>query len=377
MAERARARGGAEASESTAAGQELAPRRSVRGWLTLLGKLALLVAITWALYRAIGLNLSELSRADLARWRPAPAPLTISAVLLIAVYLTHALLWRRIVRDLVGERLAVGPAFRIYFLANLGRYLPGRIWQVAGMAVLAQRAGVPAIGAITASALAQISFLLTGALFLAVLMPVLFGIGPALAAAGGCAALLGGLFWSAGTESGARTRRWLGKRLGPRVATALEAVGRMRARDAGVWLIGYGASWILLGGAYALFTIAFVPAAATEVRHLAGTMAAGYLSGYLAIFAPAGVGIREGVMGLLLARVVPGPAAIVISVASRIWFTATELVVLAAIPFLRRGARTGQSGEQEPAGSVGGPAAAAEMPGTKMSTSNDARQEAP
>jgi hypothetical protein len=65
-------------------------------------------------------------------------------------------------------------------------------------------------------------------------------------------------------------------------------------------------------------------------------MAASYLGGYLAIFAPAGAGVREGVMGLLLTQVAPPPAAIVIAVASRIWFTATELIVLLVIPFLRR-----------------------------------------
>jgi hypothetical protein len=340
--------------------------RTRRHWAIRIGKAVLLVAIVWALYCAIGLNLSELSRADLTRWRPATLPLLGSAILLIAVYLTHALLWRRIVGDLVGRPIAVATAFRIYFLANLGRYLPGRIWQVAGMAALAQRAGVPPVGAIMASALAQLCFLLTGTLFLTALMPVLFGVGPALAAAIGCAFLVGALFWSAGTASGARTRERIGERCGPRISTALRAVERMRARDAGGWLIGYALSWVLLGGAFALFTTAFVPEAAREARHLAGTMAAGYLSGYLAIFAPAGVGVREGILGVLLSRVVPPPAAIVVSITSRVWFTATELLVLMVIPFLRgpvEERRAGQSGR-----GTGEPA-------TTMS--NDARQEAP
>jgi hypothetical protein len=360
--------------EATGGGDGGAPRTGVgkgpglgRRWVARIGKVALVLLVTWALYRAIGLNLSELSRADLGQWRPALVPLLISSALLIAVYLMHALLWRRIVGDLIGGPLPVGRSFRIYFLANLGRYLPGRIWQVAGMAVLAQRAGIPPAGAIAASALAQLSFLLTGALYLTALMPVLFGIGPALAAAAGCAALLGTLFWSAGTGTGARTRQWLGDRLGPRGAAALEAVGGVRARDAGVWLIGYAVSWILLGVAFIVFAIAFAPETAGEVRHLAGTMAAGYLSGYLAIFAPAGVGVREGVMGVLLTRIVPAPAALVISVASRVWFTATEVIVLLALPFLRR-----------PAGGTRQWAAAAEPRQSTARTSNDiARREAP
>jgi hypothetical protein len=313
---------------------------AARRWGARLVKAALLVAITWALYRSLGLNISELNREDLDRWRPATAPLLGSAVLLIGVYLVHALLWRRIVGDLIGERLGVAKAFRIYFLANLGRYLPGRIWQVAGMAVLAQRAGVPALGAIAASALAQLCFLLSGTIFLAALMPLTFGIGTTLAALAGCAILLAVVYWMVGTDAGQRTRRRLGARLGPRAATALEAAfdaaSRVRPYHGLLWLGGYFGSWVLLGGAFAIFTTAFVPEAATDFRYLAGTMAAGYLSGYLAIFAPAGVGVREGVMGVLLARVVPPPAALLVAVASRIWFTITELLVLLAIPFLRR-----------------------------------------
>lgn len=317
-----------------------APGNTSRRWGARLVKVALVVAVTWALYRSLGLNFAELNRDDLARWRPAPAPLLGSAALLIGVYLVHALLWRRIAGDLIGERLGVATAFRIYFLANLGRYLPGRVWQVAGMAVLAQRAGLPAVGAIAASALAQLCFLLTGTIFLAALMPLSLGTGATFAALAGCMVLLGGVYWVVRTGPGQRMRRRLGALLGPRAAQALEAAfdaaARVRPRDGLIWLGGYTLSWIMLGGAFAIFTIAFVPAAATETRHLAGTMAAGYLSGYLAIFAPAGVGVREGIMGVLLGRVVPPPAALLVSVASRIWFTITELLVLLAIPFLRR-----------------------------------------
>lgn len=323
---------------------EMPARDAARRWGSRLLKALLLVVITWALYRALGLNVAELNRADLARWRPATVPLLGSAALLIAVYLTHALLWRRIVMDLVGESLAIGTALRIYFLANLGRYLPGRIWQVAGMAVLAQRAGVPALGAIAASALAQLCFLLTGTLFLTAVMPVALGTGTIIAGIAIGAVLVGAVCWGLGTTSGEELRRRLGDRLGsriggrlgPRIAAALDAIGKVRPRDALVWLTGYLLSWVLLGGAFAIFTSAFVPAAASEIRYLAGTMAAGYLSGYLAIFAPAGVGVREGVLGLLLARVVPAPAALLVSVASRIWFTITELLVVLAIPLLRR-----------------------------------------
>src|SRR5256885_17027127 len=41
-----------------------------------------------------------------------------------------------------GQRLAFGRAARTWSVANLGRYVPGKVWSVAGLVVLAQRAGV-------------------------------------------------------------------------------------------------------------------------------------------------------------------------------------------------------------------------------------------
>src|SRR3989454_11301057 len=49
--------------------------------------------------------------------------------------------WRRILAGW-GQRIAFGPAARTWSVANLGRYVPGKVWSVAGLVVLAQRAGV-------------------------------------------------------------------------------------------------------------------------------------------------------------------------------------------------------------------------------------------
>ena len=43
------------------------------------------------------------------------------------------------------------------------------------------------------------------------------------------------------------------------------------------------------------------------------------------VFVPSGLGVREGVLIIMLAPIVSVQAAIVISLSSRLWFTATEL----------------------------------------------------
>src|SRR2546428_7042068 len=41
-----------------------------------------------------------------------------------------------------GQRLPYTAAARAWTLSNLGRYIPGKVWSVAGLVVLAERAGV-------------------------------------------------------------------------------------------------------------------------------------------------------------------------------------------------------------------------------------------
>jgi len=63
-----------------------------------------------------------------------------------------------------------------------------------------------------------------------------------------------------------------------------------------------------------------------------GAFAASYLIGFLALIAPAGLGVREGVFILMLDHAVGTPAAVALAVASRLLLTVTELG--AAVPFL-------------------------------------------
>ncbi len=291
--------------------------------------LAVLV-VSWALFRMLGIRLSELESLRATDWRPAAAPLALSTAVLLAMYLAHALLWRTVMTDIGVGRPTIRTTIRLYFLASLGRYVPGKFWQVAGIAVLSNRAGLSPVGATAAALLGQLAFLLSGALFLAIAMPT--GRGAAAAAAG----LLGALaaLFIVRSAPGRRLAATLRTRV-PRLGTALDLATGVRPRHAARWGLAYALTWVLLGGAFVLFVTSFYPDAGSHPRYVAGTVAASYLGGYIAVFAPAGIGVREGLMGVLLADVMPAPAALVVSLASRVWFTAVELLPLLALPLLR------------------------------------------
>jgi uncharacterized membrane protein YbhN (UPF0104 family) len=302
----------------------------LRWWLRLL-QLALLIVVVWFVYRALAPDLARLNRADFARYRPAALPLLLSFALLIAMFLVHALVWRRMTEALGGRTFSLRSAAHMFFVSGLGRYI-WRFWQMAGMAVLAQRAGISPVAATAALLLGQLGFMTMGMIFLAILLPTRYGANAAIAGVL-LIALAMAVFVVGGTERGKALRHRMLSRVGPRVAEAATLLDRITLARAAGWWAAYGASWIILGAAFAVFVSAFVPETMRAPHYLAGTFAASYLAGYISP-APAGVGGREVVMIALLRDVMPPAAVLVVALLSRVWFTVAELLPLAFIPML-------------------------------------------
>jgi hypothetical protein len=94
--------------------------------------------------------------------------------------------------------------------------------------------------------------------------------------------------------------------------------------NAVAWM-GYGvALWLLARGLLPHAGLGLLPATAV--------FTASYLAGFLALFAPGGIGVREGVFILMLQGPIGIGAATALAIASRLLLTVTELG--AAVPFL-------------------------------------------
>jgi uncharacterized membrane protein YbhN (UPF0104 family) len=280
-------------------------------------QLALTMVVTWFILDRVGLGLSELARVDGTLWIPDPLLLAASSLLLLAAYFVSAGLWGLIVRELGGPRLPLGESIRIFMIANLGRYVPGKVWQIAGLAALAKGRGVPAPTAAAAAVLGQ-------------------GVALVAAAAVGMGALLGG------PES---YRRWglVGAAL-VLALVALLAIPAVFARLAGVWFritrtepagdlgVRHGLRWLAL---YALNWLMYAASFWVLARSLGlegsllpvgSAFAAAYVLGYAMVFAPAGLGPREGFLIVFLTpHLGAGPSG-VLAVVARLWTTLVELV---------------------------------------------------
>jgi hypothetical protein len=124
---------------------------------------------------------------------------------------------------------------------------------------------------------------------------------------------------------------------------ALGALGRSpidfipRGRDTALFVALYSVNWLIFGWAFFLFINSIYRIGAEHILYLAGSFSAASLIAMLGVFVPSGLGVREGVLIFMLAPVLSVEAAIVISFASRLWFTATELTGIGASWIFMRG----------------------------------------
>lgn len=277
----------------------------------------LTVAVTWFIVDRVGLNLSALRGLGAAAWTPEPLLFTAATALLLAAYLVSAGLWGLIVRELGGPSIPNGVAVRLFMIANLGRYLPGKVWQIAGLAALAKGRGVPAITATGAAVLGQ-------------------GIALVAASAVGMGAFL------TGPEE---YRRWgiVGSVL---VGTLIVLVSlpRVFAWLAGLWFrlsrtepqeslaAVHGLRWLgLYVLNWAMYALAFWVLSRSlglngGIVPVASAFAAAYVLGYAMVFAPAGLGPREGFLIMFLTPHLGATSSGVIAVVARLWTTLVELV---------------------------------------------------
>lgn len=289
----------------------------------------LVVAVIVVLLAVIALRRNwDQFREQEIEWHLAPGWLVLSAAAVLTSYGVLVWAWRLVVVS-QGQRLPFWEAARIWALASLGKYLPGKVWSVAGAWVLAQRAGVdPSVAVLSAlvlQALAVASGVMVG---MVPIVRLVSGGGawlPLAAGAAGAVALAG--LWGLSSEAVVAVVR----RLAPARFDALRA---LRKGTLAVALAANLVAWLGYGLALWLLARSILPEVDLGVAQAVGVFAAAYTVGFVMLIAPGGVGPRESVFVLLALPVIGPKAALALAVASRLQLTALELGV--AVPFVRR-----------------------------------------
>lgn len=96
-------------------------------------------------------------------------------------------------------------------------------------------------------------------------------------------------------------------------------------------ILFYTCNWFIFGFAFYMMINSFYQLSLHHFFYLTGSFALASLAGFFAIFAPAGIGVREGILLILLQIIISSEVAIFISFLSRVWITLSEAILIGLI----------------------------------------------
>ena len=248
-----------------------------------------------------------------------------SSMILAFAYLLRAWVWCDIARAF-GAEVRRRDGMRLYLASQAGRYLPGKVWIVAGAGVLGERYKIPGRISMTAT---LVSVLLNQSVGLLVALGALGMIGFDPATEFQYPIFVGlMLLFSSFMMSPLfpRLLKELARRTG-RTLTFPErpfspwSALRIVNTFFGVWLL-FGWGFLLLLRATFQFPIDL------NVLEASSVLAAACIAGFLVLLAPSGLGVREAVLAILLTPVLGAAGAAIASGITRLWMTIVELLVL-------------------------------------------------
>jgi uncharacterized membrane protein YbhN (UPF0104 family) len=270
------------------------------------------------------------AQLNFSPWRLAAA----LAILLFLHFPVYGWLWRTILATL-GASISTSRATAISAVSAIGKYAPGKVWFTLGRMSLAKKEGVDE-DVVLLSVVMEIAFTLLAGLILlggaVALLPrgrvpapvyFLFALAPLCLVA---------LYPPVMNRVLSILLKWFRR---PPVELRLP-YGRALA-ILGICLL----DWTLQGvGSYVLIG-SFCTLDPSKLPVLLGGYAISWMTGFLVLVSPAGLGVREGVFTLVLKTVVPEPLAIIAALVTRVWMTVGELTAaLAGFVFLRATSRS-------------------------------------
>lgn len=243
-----------------------------------------------------------------------------------------ALSWRALLADL-GSPLGVAAAARVFFVSQVAKYLPGGVWNIVAAAELGADHAVPRRRSV---AVMLVSLLVSCATGAALAVVGLLASAAALAS-----------FWWVALALPVFLVVLAPPVLGPLVDAGLRLTKREPLERRPSWRgVGAGVAWQLVAWlcaglqVYLLATPVGLPAGAAGFLMATGGYALAWTVGFLAIVVPAGVGVREVVLGAVLGGSLVGGGAVMVVLLSRVLLTVVDLAAgLAALAAGRRAAR--------------------------------------
>jgi hypothetical protein len=209
-------------------------------------------------------------------------------VLCIAGLFFNLMVWREILADL-GSRLSIAEAWRIYFIGGLAKYVPGVIWPVLAQAELGADRGIPRSRSALSVMVSYGVMSCSGLVVAAITLP--------FAGAGS----VGQYFWFLFLIPVGFIL--LSPPVMNRLLRLALRLARQPAGQQGITYRGLARTMVWVVGAWSTNGLMVYVLMRQLAGHPRGTLlvsvgayALSWAVGFLAVFAPAGAGVREAVM---------------------------------------------------------------------------------
>jgi hypothetical protein len=300
---------------------------SARRLLLRAGRLCAIAAVSgflaWNLWKAAG----KLSAGAL----PAHVDvlqLVVATLLCMGALGVSSSLWYYLLR-INGSTLTYRRCVPIFFYSHLVRYLPGQVWTFVGKVVLSTQAGIRTEISAQGVALEAMVGVLAGLTLSLTVLPSLnlgaaYGwplLGPAIVS---MVALLHPRVFGRLVN--------LGLRVFGRPPVSVTYTFRQILTAYGIQIL----AWLVFGVSFSFFVQAIAPGANLSPVAATGIFSASWLVGYLSVLTPAGIGVREAVLVVLLSRWMPAEVATLVSLGSRVWITGAEVLGFFVMKLLQR-----------------------------------------
>lgn len=235
-----------------------------------------------------------------------------------AALAANALSWRAVMRA-VGLESSVAAAMRVFFLSQIGKYVPGSVWPVLAQSEFARDHGVSRTRAMTGSIVAMVVGVVTAAGVGVV--GILVTVSDAVAAYWWVlpfAVALGALL----VPAVLRRVVALALRVTRRGEEPAHISGAAIAVSAG-WSV---VNWLFLGLQAWLLLRDIAPGPEATVVLATSAFALAWLVGFLVVVAPAGAGAREAALIVTLGSVATAPQALSLALVSRFVMTIADAI---------------------------------------------------
>lgn len=308
----------------------LVPSEPYGKWWWRIVQLLLLVTTLGFVGRALSKQWADV-RVLAAQTNVAWGWVLLSSAIVLAVHVMLVQSWRMVLAGW-GSPLSFAAAVRIWTVSGLGKYLPGKLWSIGAMGMLTQREGGSKVAAAGAALLGTLLNLGAGfgvvALSGASVLRTMDDTYRILAMLGAAAFLVGVvcLPWLLPPVLG-RIAKWRGM---PPLNAHLRATT--------IWLatLFNVIAWVGYGLAFMAFARGITPQIVGGPVTFITAYTASYVIGYLALFSPGGLGVREFILtGLLVSLgMTVAPVATFLALTSRVWLTVLEVLPgLISLPF--------------------------------------------